>query len=241
MALPTLTVPTFDVLVPSTNKTIKCRPFLVKEEKILLMALESADENESVNAVKQILNNCIVDLKQHEIENFAIFDLEYIFLKIRSRSKGEKVQINYKGIEDAECEECRKTKTYTIDLNKVEIIKDPDHALKIPITDDIGVMMRYPAFSLVEKLDKGTETEIMFDLVKTCIESIYDKENVYLIKDYSAEDTEKFIESLTSEQLERIFKFFLTMPRIEYVLDLGCEKCGRKEVQVLTGLNRFFQ
>jgi len=244
MSFPVLSVPTFELTVPSTKKPIRCRPFLVKEEKVLLMALEAGDERQSVEVVKQILTNCIVDLKEHSIEELALFDLEYIFLKVRSKSKGEVVRLKFSGIEKSECEECKKPKQIAINLNDIEVKFNPDVTPNIEITNEVGVIMKYPRYSLVEKLnkDKSEENvELIFKLIRMCIESVYDKDMVYPAADITDEEYEKFIDSLTPEQFEKMSAFILNMPQIECEVDLSCSKCGRKDVQTIKGLQSFFQ
>jgi hypothetical protein len=244
MSFPVLSVPIFELIVPSTKKPVKCRPFLVKEEKVLLMALEAGNEKQSIEVVKQILTNCIVDLKGHTIDEFALFDLEYIFLKIRSKSKGEVVRLKFSGIENSECEECKKPKQIAINLNEIEVKFDPDMKPTIQITDEVGVMMKYPRYSIVEKLnkDKAEENvELVFKLIRMCVESVYDKDTVYPAADITDEEYEKFIDSLTPEQFEKMSAFILNMPQIECEVDLSCSKCGRKDVQTIKGLQSFFQ
>ena len=243
MVLPILNAPTFDVKVPSTGKTIKCRTLCVKENKLLLMALEANDEKETVNALKQIFKNCIIEPRGHKIDNLAVFDFEYIFLKIRSKSKGEIVTLKYNGIENSECEECKKPKIVNINLSSIEVKKNPEHSLKIQLTDDVGVKMKYPQFNIFEKISNTVESvELYFDLIKNCIECIYDgSDQVYDVKDIPVEEFDTFLDSLTAEQFEKIIKFFETMPVIEYEIDLGCKTCGREDKQVIRGLQNFFQ
>lgn len=243
MPLPIIDVPTFDLTIPSTDKNIKCRPFLVKEEKILLMALETRNEREILNAIKQVVNNCIIDFNGHDLDKIASFDYEYIILKLRARAKGEVLKIQYKGLEDVECEECKKPKVISIDLNLVEVKKNKNHTNKIQLTDDIGVTMTYPKLTYINDLiDTQTKDDALrnFLLVVNCIENIYDKENVYTKKEVGQKDIEEFVEKLTSEQFDKLYEFIITMPRLEHEIDLTCQTCGRKETQVISGLHNFF-
>jgi hypothetical protein len=244
MSLPVIVAPTFELVIPSTDKKVKCRPFLVKEEKILLMALESKTETVLVSALKQILENCIIEWRENSLEKLASFDLEYLLIKLRSKSKGEFLHLKYNGIQNSECEECKKPKIVPINLNEIQVIKDPSHTSKFQLTDEIGITMKYPQFSYIVQFSIGenqSEIETMFDMVKASIESIYTKDSVFLTKDYSDEDLEKFVDSLSSEQIEKVFSFFQTMPRLEHKIDLSCKSCGRKEEQILKGINSFFQ
>lgn len=242
MPLPIVVVPHFELIVPSTGKKVKCRPFLVKEEKILLMASESKDEKEILNSIKQILENCLIDKNNHNLDQLAMFDVEYLFLKIRARSKGEKIVLRFNGIEDSECEECKKPKTIEIDLNQLDVIRDPKHTKKIQLTETIAVEMAYPRISSIKNIDlkETTESLLLFDLIQTNIECIYDDKQIYYTKDFTHDELNSFLEGLTSEHLEKIVNFFLTMPRIEHSIDLSCSTCGRKDIQILNDLKSFF-
>ena len=174
--------------------------------------------------------------------NNPMFDVEFLFLKIRARSKGEKIILKFNGIIDSECEECKKSKTVEIDLNQLEVIYDPKHTKKIALTDKITVEMSYPKLSSIKNIDlkQATESLLLFDLIQSNIECVYDEKQVYYSKDFSEEELGAFLESLTSEHLEKIINFFLTMPRVEHTIDLSCSTCGRKDVQVLNDLKSFF-
>lgn len=243
MSFPILSVPTFDITVPSTNRSIKCRPFLVKEQKILLMYVQTEDENELINLIKQLLQNCIVDLNGHQIENFAIFDLEYIFLKIRSKSKGEKITLNFDGLENSSCEECKKPKQIEINLNDIRVKSAENFSNKIQLTDDISISMNYPKISIIDKMNsKKEDINVVFKLIRSCINCVYDKEgNVYSINDITDEEYTHFIEHLTDEQFEKITNFFAQMPTLECEVDLSCSKCGKKDIQIIKGVRSFFQ
>ena len=246
MTLPiSLVTPTFDVVVPSTKKKIKCRPFLVKENKILLAASESKDPEEILNATKQMFANCILDWNGHKLENLAIFDFEYILLKIRCRSKGEVATLAFGGLVDSECAECRKDKVIKIELDKIEIKYNENNSKKVELTEEVGMIMKYPkytlAFDMIKAGQKSQSSEVFFDLIYDCIESLYDKDNVYEIKDMEKSEIIEFVDSFTSEQMEKVQKFFDTLPTIEHEVDLGCKTCGREEKQTIRGLASFFE
>jgi len=246
MAFVKLNVPTFDVVVPSTNKTLKCRPYLVGENKILLTALESDSPKEMTDAVKQIINNCVVDWKGHVLEDLAIFDLEYIFLRIRAKAKGEKIRVRFNPIEGSDCEECKKPKTITVDLEKLEIRKDKNHTNRLQLTDELILEMTYPKYQFIGDLVKKDaaktgEIEVLFDMIKACMVNVFDKDSVFEVKDATNEEITEFLEKLDDVQFHKILEFFATMPRVEYTVDLSCEKCGRKDVQTIMGLQSFFE
>jgi len=246
MAFAKINIPTFDVVVPSTNKSIKCRPYLVGENKILLSALESNNPKETTEAVKHIINNCVVDWKGQSLEELAIFDLELIFLKIRAKAKGETIKVRFNPIENAECEECKKAKVISIDLDKLEIHRNPEHTDKIKLTNELTLQMTYPKYQFIGDLvqkdsTKTSEIEVLFDLIKSCMVNVFDKDSVFEVKDATDKEITEFLERLDDKQFQKILEFFATMPRIEYTVDLSCEKCGRKDVQTITGLQSFFE
>ena len=246
MTLPKLNIPTFDILVPSTNKTIKCRPYLVGENVILLTALESDSVKEMTDAIKRIVNNCVVEWNGCSIEKLAIFDLEFLFLKIRAKAKGEKIRIKFNPVENSECEACKKSRIVDIDIDKLEVCRTAGHTNKIKLADSFTLEMQYPKYDIIGTIltrdpGKVSEITVLFDLIKSCLVNIYDVDSVYEIKDATDEELDKFLESLTEEQFEMIMKFFETMPRVQYIVDLSCNLCGRKDVQTITGLQSFFE
>lgn len=241
MSLPIkIMVPTFDVVVPSSQKTIKCRPYLVKEDKILLMALQSESELEVLNAIEQIVNNCIVDLKDQKFEELAIFDYEYIILQLRIRSKGEKLTIKYSGIE-TECEKCKKPKAIDIDLTSIKVSHHPNHKNMINLTDNVQVKMCYPKFDYVKKsIKEKPEVEKTFELVVECIDSIITDDAIYTKKEVGENEIQNFIEGLTTQQFDLLYNFVETIPALTHEIDLSCSECGRVDVQKLVGLHDFF-
>lgn len=208
MPLPKIEHPIYELTLPSTGKQVSFRPFLVKEEKILLMAKQGGDEKEIVKALKQVINNCIVD-SDVDVESFATFDIEYFFLKLRSRSVNNVVSLSYKDYEDD------KVYTVDVDLEDVEMIKDPKHTNKIKINNQIGVMMRYPSIDVLNKLS-SQEDDAAFDVIKKCIDVVYDQDNVYNAKDFTEKEIEEFVQNLDVNSLEKILEFFKTMPRLHY-------------------------
>lgn len=209
MPLPKIEHPIHQLTLPSTGKHINFRPFLVKEEKILLMAKQGGDEKEIVKALKQIINNCILD-EDVDVDTFATFDVEYFFLKLRSRSVNNIVSLSYKDYEDD------KVYTVDVDLDQVEVVRTPEHTNKIKINSSVGVVMKYPSMEIFNKLALTDDEEVAFDIIKKCIETVYDEDNVYSAKDFTEAEIDEFVQNLNVASLEKILDFFKTMPKLYY-------------------------
>ena len=232
MTLPKIVTPTYELEIPSSKEKITYRPFLVKEEKILLLAQEAGEESDILNAIKQIIKNCTFE--EVEVENLALFDLEYIFLNIRSKSVGEKVELKLLCDDDGE--------TYadvTIDLEKIEVDFPEEHTNNIQLTDTISLVMRYPQMSALN-LMTDSDTETIFHMIKTSIRQIIDGETIYEQVDFTEEDLDVFIESLTSEHFKNIQEFFQTMPKLKHVVKYKNPKTKKQNKRTLEGLNSFF-
>lgn len=243
MSLPKVNVPTYTLELPSTKEEITYRPFLVKEEKILLMALQGGSTEEIVRAVKQIITNCIIAPESLNVDKLAIYDLEYIFLQIRMKSVSDKLNLRFAPRQDTECEECKKVRTIEADLNQAKVVFNDKHTKKIDIGDGIFVQMRYPGVKLVTDFDKTKESsgvEEYFRLVWECIETIHDAEKTYSTKDYTLKDGIEFLEELRQDQFDKIEEFFKTMPKLRLDVEVACKKCGFKEVFPIVGLENFF-
>ena len=174
MGLPKIAVPEYSLKLPSTDEEIKYRPFLVKEEKLLLIAMESEDEKQIIEATKNVIKNCIIN--KIDIDVLPIFDIEYIFLWLRARSKGEVIELNYK------CPQCEKTVPISFNIEDIKIHRKDEHTNKIQLTNDLGVCMRYPDMKLQSKLDsidKDNQIELVLRSMMICIDYIYDNENIY--------------------------------------------------------------
>ena len=234
MSLPKLSYPTFEVTVPSSSDKIKFRPFLVKEEKILLIAQTGGDAKEILNAIKQVVNNCIVTEK-FDVEKLTTFDLEYIFIKLRSKSVNNVIKLSYRDGEDDEVYD------FEVDLDKVEMKMDPEHSNKIKINDEgLGMILKYPRTDMIEKIGKvDTEIDVFFEVLKYCIEKVYDAENVYDTKEYEAKDIEEFIQSLDVNTFKQIQRFFETTPKLYYEMEYK-NKLGKDKKIVLQNLTDFF-
>jgi hypothetical protein len=218
--------------IPSSKEKITYRPFLVKEEKILLLAQEAGEESDILNAIKQIIKNCTFE--EVEVNDMALFDLEYIFLNIRSKSIGEKVELKLLCDDDGE--------TYadvTIDLDQVTVDFPKKHTNNIQLTDTISLVMRYPQMSALS-LTTVSDTETIFHMIKTSIRQIIDGETIYEQVDFTEEDLDEFIESLSSEHFKQIQEFFQTMPKLKHVVKYKNPKTKKQNKRTLEGLNSFF-
>lgn len=243
MALPKIDTPTYETKLISTGKTVKYRPFLVKEQKLFLMASQSEDAKEVVNTIKQVLNNCILT-NSVKIDELPVFDLEHLFLQIRARSVGEVVNLRYNCNNDV-LDENKETKKcgglVKVDLNLLEITptKTPNHSNKIELSPKLGIVMKYPNFDIVQKLNIQSEADLL-DLVISCIDYIYDEEQIYYANKTSKEELEEFIENLQQSDLEKIQTFFQTMPKLSKKFDFKCPKCGYSEEINVEGIQNFF-
>jgi hypothetical protein len=237
MALPIIETATYELTLPSKDVKIKYRPFLVKEEKVLLQALEANEPKELVSALKQICHACTFGAIN--IDELPTFDVEYLFLQIRAKSVGEIAKVKLLCPDD--------NTTYAdveIDLSKVEVHVDEDHTNKIVIDEKkkIGIVMSYPTINSVDpsKDVKGMKTKQMFDLLASSIYQIYEGDKMYAPADYSKEDLDKFIESLDSKAFQNINKFFDSMPKLKQEVELENPKTKVKSKRTLSGLQDFF-
>ena len=234
MPLPKIAAPTYELTIPSTGKKIKYRPFLVKEEKILLMAQEGKDKNEIQRAVINILEECIKT--PVTIEDLPLFDIEWLFIQLRSKSVGEVIDLKIKHVENKECLHLNPVE---VNLEELEMTKDPNHTNIINITDDIGVTMRYPSLKLVgDKNPEGLDSTAVFNLICDCVLNVFDKDQVY--NDFTKEEIDKFVGDLDQKQLLKFMDFFKTMPKVEHTIKYKCEKCGQQVEHKLNGLVDFF-
>ena len=239
MTLPKIEVPTFEMIIPSTEKKVKYRPFLVKEEKVLLMALEGNDQKEIANAIKQTIKTCC--LEDINVNELAPFDIEYFFLKLRTKSIGDTIDLTYVCQNKKGKADCKNTIEFSVNVDKVEVIKNPKHTTKIDLTDTVGVIMKYPDVeeTLAQNLDE-TDIEEMFNLITTCMDSIYDEATTYKMKDTDQTETKEFLDGLTQAQFMKIRDFFETMPKLKYETTLLCDKCKGKNKVEIEGLQNFF-
>ncbi len=242
MPLPELTVPRYKMTLPSNGKTVSYRPFLVKEEKILHIAMESESLDSIMMALEQIINNCVEG--DIDLPNTPMFDLEYMLLQIRSKSIGEIVK------PVITCSKCQHQSEIAMDINKAKVIGEvkSDDDNKIQISDEIGVVMSYPTMASVTKGLKrsGEDTgddSLVEDLVHSITDNmkyIYDSSEVYNCRECSDEELVKFVDSLTKEQFNKITEFFLTIPKVILEKSHKCEKCGAEENVEVEGMQNFF-
>ena len=237
MALPRLDVPIYELVIPSTDEKIKFRPFLVKEEKILLIAMESGEPDDMIQAVKNIVDECTFN--KLKLGDMPMFDVEYLFLNIRAKSVGEVSKLKVLCQDDM--------KTYAnveIDLSEVQVEVDGDiHSNKIELTDEMGVIMKYPTIDSFTKNGIKNITAVnMIDVIASCVEQVYDKkgEEVYDSKDSTQAEIIDFVEQLNTTQFQKIQKFFDTMPRLQHTITVKNPKTKVESEVTLTGLNDFF-
>ena len=235
MALPILETATYELTLPSSDVQVKYRPFLVKEEKVLLLAMESEDGKQITRALKDIVEACTFN--SVNVEALPTFDLEYIFLNIRAKSVGEVTKLKLLCPDDKE--------TYAnveLDLSKVEVQVDDEHSNEISINDKVKMIMRYPTIDTFDPSIDATKlkTQQLFDIIANTVYEIYDGETVHKASDYSKDEMNAFIESLTSDHFAKIQKFFNTMPRLQHELEIENPKTKVKSKVVLSGLQSFF-
>ena len=236
MALPKLNTPTYELEVPSTDEKIKYRPFLVKEEKILMIAMESKDNAQIVNAVKDIVSECTFN--KLDIPNMPMFDIEYIFLNIRAKSVGEISKLKLLCPDDK--------KTYAdveLDLTEVEVQVGNDHTNKIELTDSMGMIMTYPTIdSFQDSGIKNINAENMLEVISSCVLQIYENngEKVYQAKDQTKKELTEFIESMNTNQFKQVQAFFDTMPKLKHTVKVKNPKTKKSSDVTLNGLNDFF-
>ena len=239
MALPKLTVPEYEAILPSTEKVIKYRPFLVKEEKVLLTALEAEDDDIMADAIRQIVNNCV--LEELDVFKLPTFDIEYLFLRLRAKSVGEKVTLGLRpwGCPNNEGKLCENSTQVEINLEEVKVIKDENHSSKIMLNDEIGVKMKYPDIKNINIIDADSAITGM-NIVRNCVDMVFTKDETFERDSFTDEELEEFIDSLNSDQFKKIKEFFDTMPTLKYTKKYKCGTCGEEKETILQGLNSFF-
>jgi hypothetical protein len=229
----------YETVLPSTEKVIKYRPFLVKEEKILLTALEADDTKALSGAVRQIVNNCVQG--ELDVDKLPTFDIEYLFLRLRAKSVGEKVTIGLKpwGCPKNEGKLCENTTEVEINLEEVKVDKNKASSPKIMLDDKIGIKMRYPDINTINLTGTTSEAAGM-DVIRDCIDMIYTEEETHERGSFTDEELDEFIDSLNSQQFKLMREFFDNMPVLKHTVKYKCETCGEKKETILQGLNSFF-
>jgi len=233
MALPKLDAPTYTLEVPSTGEKIKFRPFLVKEQKILMIAEESKDDNQVYNAMETLINSCTFG--KIDVKAINLFDVEYIFLQLRAKSVGEMVELNLL------CPDDNETRVPTkIDLTKLDVDIGEGHTDKITLTKNITMHMKYPTLDNIRTIDKNSsETKSIFSILKSCIHEVHDGETIYSRIDISDKDIDDFIDQFSNKQFEEVMKFFDTMPKVKMVVDITNPKTKVKSKITLEGMDSF--
>jgi len=233
MALPKLASAKFELTLPSTGEKVEYRPFLVKEEKALMIAQQAGKSEDIMRAVKDVITSCTFE--KVDAEKLPIFDLEYIFINLRAKSVGEIVKLM------VTCPDDNTTKVQVdVDLTKIECHKEVGHDTNIRLTDEIGLIMDYPKVSSVTELDLDNEMESTFNVIKSCVRQVYDSNNVYEKVDMDKNDLDEFIESMTHDQFERVQEFFNTMPKVRHMIKVKNPKTGVDGEVVLEGMQSFF-
>ena len=239
MALPKLNVPVYEAILPSTEKVIKYRPFLVKEEKILLTALEADETKALSSAVRQIVNNCVQG--ELDVDKLPTFDIEYLFLRLRAKSVGEKVTVGLKpwGCPNNEGKLCENTTEIEINLEEVKVDKKKAPSPKIMLDDKIGIKMKYPNIDTINLTGTTSEAAGM-DVIKGCVDMIFTEEDTHERDSFTDEELDEFIDSLNSQQFKLVKDFFDNMPILKHTVKYKCNTCGEKKETILQGLNSFF-
>jgi len=235
MGLPKIDQPLFELTIPSTEQKVTFRPFTVKEEKVLLIAREAGDIDQIVLAVKQIIGNCCNDL---DVESLAVFDLEYLMLQIRSKSVNNEVKFT---IKDPDTEEEIELK---LDIDDIEITRDPNHSKKVVLNDQYYMMMRYPTINELASLqvkEGESEEEVLFNTMIACIETLVDDttDEVYNFNEFSPDEIEEFVEQFTSGTIAELQQFFSSIPKMKYSVDY-VNKDGKEKTFTMEGVETFF-
>lgn len=233
MNLPKIETPKYELTVPSTGKIVNYRPFLVKEEKILLIAQESEDEASLIGAMKDIIASCTFG--EVNAGGLTSFDLEYIFIKIRSKSVGEEAEIGL------QCDACGETNQVLVNLDDIEVPEVKPLPKKIQLTETVGIVPRHITVDkLIEISQARNEGETIIGTLAASIESIYDEKNVYPVDEASASDITEFVESLNKDHIEELEKVISSAPEVKQTIHFTCTKCGEKNTTTLRGLQNFF-
>ena len=238
MPLPKLNTPTYELTLPSSNRKVKYRPFLVKEGKILLIAMESEDEKEMQNAVKQILKNCILT-RGISVDKLAVFDIEYLFLNIRGKSVGEDIKLNVVCPDDEVTEV-----EVSVNVEDVKIQKSDNHDSVIQLTDQVAIVMKYPSMEMFVKNnitgENQQKVDTIFDMTIDCISQVVEGEDVLEAKSFSKKEMLEFVETFDTQQFQKIQDFFETMPKLSHTIKVLNPKTNVESEVVIEGLSSFF-
>ena len=238
MPLPKIATPTYELELPSTEKTVNYRPFLVKEEKLLVLALESEDTKQITTAIKAVLKSCVLT-KGIKVEHLPTFDIEFLFLHIRGKSVGEEIEVNIT------CPDDEKTQVpVTLNLEDIKVQKNDKHNNQIKLDDNLMMELKYPSLDQFIKnnfdFEEKNQMEQSFDLIGTCIDKIYNEEEVWATADCTKKEVKEFLESMNSSQFKDIENFFETMPKLSHTIKVTNPKTKVESEVVLEGLASFF-
>jgi len=242
MGLPKIDIATFSTTQPSSkNKKLTFRPFLVKEEKILMMAMQGDNLEEQTTAIKQIINNC--SQQEFDVDTVPLFDLEWIFLQLRIHSVGDQLNLKFKHRDgkNKNDEKCDHVSIINVDLKEVEMIYDKSHNKEIKINDKITIFLKYPNIETANKIKNTEDVEGIINFLSSGIEFIKDDKTTYETKDFTQEEIIEFFEQFNQQQMLKIQNFYETQPVIEHNLNYTCEKCGGEETVILRGLQDFLE
>ena len=239
MPLPKISTPTYHLVLPSIEKEITYRPFLVKEEKLLVLALESEDTKQITTAIKAVIKACILT-KGIKVDTLPTFDIEYLFLNIRGKSVGESIDVN------VICPDDKKTQVQvTIDLDDIKVVKSEDHTNQIKVDDDIMIEMKYPSLNEFIKSNfdfkDGNQMDQSFELIAQCIDKIYTEDEVWAAEDCTKKEINEFLESMNSSRFKGIEEFFTTMPKLSHTVKVKNPKTKVESDILLEGLASFFE
>lgn len=239
MALPKPTSALYTLTIPSTGAKVKYRPFVVREQKALLIAQQSESQASMIDTLKSVVTACVAD--KIDVDALAVFDLEYIFCQIRGKSVGEFIELFF--FCDT-CEDENAKVKVSIDITKLEVERFPGHEKNIHLFEDVGVIMRYPSIDVIKRIEDlatlDAELDVVFDIISECIESVYDSNEVHHSKEQTKAEMLEFVNGLTSEQFAKIETFFQTMPKIQQKVAFTCPVCKKAHDKVLRGINNFF-
>jgi len=238
MPLPKISTPTYELELPSTGQTIKYRPFLVREEKLLVLALESEDSKQITTAIKTVIKNCI-ETKNIKVESLPTFDIEYLFLNIRGKSVGEEIEVNIICPDDEET-----SVAVTINIDEIQVEKNPEHKKQIKVDDSIMMEMKYPSLDQFIKnnfdFTGNNAVDQSFDLIASCVDKIYTEDEVWTAADVTKKEITEFLDQMNTSQFKQIESFFETMPKLSHTIKVTNPKTEVESEVVLEGLSSFF-
>jgi hypothetical protein len=240
MALPKLDVPTYEIELPVSKKKIKYRPFLVKEQRNLLMAMESSDATSIQNAVRDILHNCTLT-EGIDVEKLPIIDIEFYFINLRAKSVGEVIESRYKCNNEVEGKECGNVMTSEIDLTEIKVTQEKEVSSEIQLDDKIAIKLKYPEFHIIgDSLNYDNINEVTFNMIAESIEYIYDGQQFYYAHEAQPGEWLTFVEGMNQEQFAKVEEFFNNLPKLKKNIDMTCSKCGFQHHIEVEGLESFF-